>query len=354
MNLLGRYLAATVIGASLIALLILVSLEAVFAFVDESGDIGRGGYGAMQALLYIVLRMPQRAYEAFPMATLIGSLLGLGGMAARNELTVMRAVGVSIFGIARPVLLAGFALAVAAFALGEWVAPPADRWAQELRSAAMTQNVASDRLTGFWARDGRSFVQAERAISNTQLGGVRIYRFEQDQQLTELISAAYAHYDGRAWILSDVVINRFVPEGVVLDRSAELVWESELAPTVLDVVVVDPRTLSITELRTYIDYLERNGLASERYRLAFWVKIATPLATVAMLLLTVPMVFSSARATNAGQRLFIGVLIGIVFFLANRLLNQMGLVYGLPPALSALLPATAFLLVGVWGILRVR
>jgi lipopolysaccharide export system permease protein len=354
MRLLSRYLMVTVVAGSLIALLILLSFEVVFSFVDEAGDIGRGDYDATAALLYVLLRVPQRAYEAFPMATLIGSLLGLGGLAARNELTVMRAVGMSVLDIARVVLTAGFLLALLAFALGEWAAPPAERWAQDLRTGAITQQLATDRASGFWARDGARFVQVERAVTSRHLAGVRIYEFDERQELVALTTAAQAFFDNGGWVLREVSVSRFGAEGVQIEHRQGVPWASELAPAVLEVVVVEPEMLSVVDLRTYIAYLERNELASERYRLAFWVKLATPLATMAMLMLTVPMVFGATRATNAGQRLFLGVLIGIVFFLANRLLNQMGLVYGLPPVLSALLPTLVFFGIGIWGTLRVR
>lgn len=354
MNLLGRYLAVTVVVGTLITLLIVLSLEMVFSFIDETGDIGRGDYSAGMAFLYVLLRAPQTAYQAFPMATLIGALLGLGGLAARNELTVMRAVGISVLGIARSVMLAGFGLALLAFALGEWVAPPAERWAQELRTNAIQQQVASSREAGFWARDGNRFVEVDRALSNYELSGVRIYEFDRQRQLVELVVADHASYVGPHWELRNATSSRFSADGIATRSEPQRRWDSELAPAVLDVVVVEPELLSVIDLWTYIDYLERNELDSERYRLAFWVKLATPLATMAMLLLTIPMVFGSARATNAGQRLFVGVLIGIVFFLANRLLNQMGLVYGLPPVFSALLPTLVFLAIGVWGTLRVR
>ena len=73
-----------------------------------------------------------------------------------------------------------------------------------------------------------------------------------------------------------------------------------------------------------------------------------------MLLLTVPLVFGGVRSSGAGQRIFLGVLIGFAFILLNRLLIRVGLVYGLPPALSALLPTLLVLSGGIYGIVRLR
>jgi lipopolysaccharide export system permease protein len=127
-----------------------------------------------------------------------------------------------------------------------------------------------------------------------------------------------------------------------------------LRPATLEVVVQEARTLPGRELLRYIDYLERNDLRSDRYRLALWVKIATPLATVVMLLLTVPLVFGSQRRVGVGQQVFSGVLIGLAFFLLNRFLGNAGLVYGLPPAFSALAPTALFMGIALLGLRRVR
>ena len=353
MKLMARYLARAAIGGSLLALTIILSLELVFAFLDESGDVGRGSYSALTALLYVLASAPQRAYEAFPMATLIGSLMGLGGLAARNELTAMRAAGLSVGQVVRAVLMAGLVLAAMSFVLGEWVAPPAERWANDVRSVALTNRLATDKGAGFWAREGESFVQVERALSQHRLLGVRLYEFE-GGRLDRLVSAAQAEFENGEWRLEDVRISHIGEDGVAVEQRASLPWVSDLRPDVLEVVVVEPETLPVVALWTYFEYLERNGLESDRYRLAFWVKVVTPLATMTMLLLAVPLVFGSVRSAGAGQRIFIGVLIGIVFFLANRLLSHLGLLYGLPPLLSAILPTLAFMVVGTVAILRVR
>lgn len=353
-RILDRYIARAAISGSLVALVVFVSLILIFSFVEESGDIS-GDYTALIALLHVMLQAPQRAYESFPVATLIGSLMTLGGMAARSELVVMRAAGMSVLCIARSVAISGVLLALLAVALGEWVAPPAERLSIEVKTRAESGQVGALSRNGFWARDGRRFVQVGTAPSAEQLEDVSIYTFTGNRRLESIVSAAGARYAGEdGWELRDVIITRFRNGEVSRESLQRLDWESELRPTVLDVVVVDPEALSIAELWTYVDYLESNTLESDRYRLAFWLKLATPIATITMLLLTIPLAFGSLRSVGAGQRIFIGVMIGIVFFLGNNLLNHLGLVYGLAPVVSALLPTSVFLAIALYATSRVR
>ncbi|MCP1674999.1 lipopolysaccharide export system permease protein [Natronocella acetinitrilica] len=353
MGILDRYIARAVISGSLVALVIFVSLILIFTFVEESGDI-TDDYTAFIALLHVGLQAPQRAYESFPVATLIGSLMTLGGMAARSELVVMRAAGMSVLGIGRSVATAGVLLALIAVALGEWVAPPAERLSLEVKARAESGQVGALSRDGFWARDGRRFVQVGYAPSASVLETVNIYEFDEERRLAFVTSADRARYVGGEWLLEGVIVTRFVDGNVEREVRDEAPWRSDLRPEVLDVVVVDPEALSIAELWTYVSYLERNELESDRYRLAFWLKLATPLATITMLLLTIPLAFGSLRSVGAGQRIFIGVMIGIVFFLANNLLNHLGLVYGLPPVVSALLPTLVFLAIAIYTTSRVR
>ncbi|ABI55914.1 LPS export ABC transporter permease LptG [Alkalilimnicola ehrlichii MLHE-1] len=358
-RLLDRYLIITVVASALVALVVIMSLDLVFSFVDEGGDIGTADYGPLSALAYVLLSSPSRAYEAFPFATLIGALMGLGALAARNELTVMRAAGVSVLQIARAVAAGGLVLALIAMAMGEWVVPPAERAATELRASAMARDVGISGAGGLWARDGGQFIEVRRARSPAHLEGLTIYHFEErdgePMTLRRVLSGSEALFRDGRWILREPGEVHLHADGIsVADLGDEKVWESALSPAVLDVVVVDPESLSMADLRTYIGYLEANELDSGEWRLAFWVKVATPISTLAMLLLTIPLVFGAVRSTGAGQRIFIGVLIGVAFFLVNRMLNHAGVVFGLPPSASALLPAFAFLAAGILGILKVR
>ncbi len=353
MGVLDRYIARVVIGGSLIALLIILSLNVVFEFVDETADVGEGSYTTARAFVYVLLTLPYRAYEAFPFATLIGALMALGSLASRHELVAMRAAGMSVGRIARAVLLGGLVLAAAAVALGEWVAPAAERVAQALRSSAIEGRVSSGPGGGFWVRDGERFLNVARVPEPDLIEGVVVYGLE-GQRVARILRARVGRFSDGEWRLAAVRETRFEPDRVIERRIPELVLESSLRPETLEVVVVEPATLPIVDILTYIDYLERNGLDRDRYRLAVWVKAATALATLTMLLLTVPLVLGSQRSARAGQRLFIGVLVGLAFFLLNRLLANAGVIYGLPPALSALGPTALFFVLGLWGLRRVR
>lgn len=352
-TILDRYLGGTVIRGALLALLVLASLSAFFTLLGELGDLHKD-YDLAKASLYVLLTLPRRIYEMFPTAVLLGGLMSLGGLAANSELMVMRAAGVSVTRITLAVLQAGLILAVLAGVLGEVVAPPGEKYAQSMRSAAQTGYITLQSDNGFWARDGNNFVQIRRVLPGAQLQDITIYELDDALRLRSLIHARSASYiDGR-WELEQVEQSRIDTAGVTTRALDSAGWRSLLKPDLLDVLSVKPEDLAASALSRYVGYLEENNLSSDRYRLAFWVKIVTPFSTLVMLLIAIPFVFGSLRSAHGGTRILVGVLLGMGFYLLNQALNHVGLVYGIPPILSALAPTLIFAAGGLYAISRIH
>ncbi|MCG5495278.1 LPS export ABC transporter permease LptG [Ectothiorhodospira variabilis] len=353
MKILRFYIARQVIGGTLLALLVLTALDVGFAFIAEIDDVGEGAYGWIQALMYTALTVPRRLYELFPTSVLIGALLSLGTVAENSELTAMRAAGVSVSRIITSALQAGVVLMLAAVLLGEVVAPASERQAQNMRTFSHSDQIQVGGV-GLWARDGNDYLNVRVIMPGLRLHDLRVYRFDDEQRMTESIRISSARYQGGEWHMEGVVRSQVSVEGVEVEQSDTETWDRLLAPELFDVIVVEPRQMSAWTLARYIGYLRENNLESAPYELAFWTRFTTPLSSLVMLLLAIPFIFGSLRTGGAGQRLFIGILIGVGFHLLNRMLNHMGLVYGMPPLLAAVLPMAVFLVIALWAIRRVR
>lgn len=353
MRLLDRYIARTVITGSVLALMILTGISVFFSFVGQLGDVN-DNYTVMNAITYVGLTLPRRAYEMLPTSVLLGGLMGLGALAASSELIVIRAAGVSVSRIAVSVMRAGLIIVVFAIVLGEFIAPPAEQYAQAMRSSKMTGAITLQSKNGFWARDGKTFVNIKRVLPGSRLDGITIYEYDQYQRLVKTIHAPTAVYqdDGR-WLLKDVRQSNITTGQVSAVRKQDVYWDSILNPDFLDVLVLKPVNLSALSLFRYIDYLEQNGLDTRKYDLAFWVKLVTPLSTLVMLLIAVPFVFGSLRSGSGGQRMLFGVLIGLGFHLLNQSMNHVGLVYGMPAVISAMAPSLLVTAIGIWFLRRV-
>ncbi len=361
MKILDRYISMTVLGGVLITLLIFVALVSFITLLGQLADLD-SKYGLLQALQYVVLTMPRRAYELFPTIVLIGGLFALGTLAGHHELIVIRAAGVSINRITWAVMKAGAVLTVFAFGLGEVVAPYAEQRAQILRSSAKEGHIPLKSKFGFWVRDKNNFIRIGRVIDQYNLQDILVNSFDKNQKLVWVVEAKLARYRDGKWILYQVVQSTIGNERVTINPPQSVggkinttpseVWERLIEPALLSVVAVAPEVLSAWALRQFSEHMVDNHLDATRYELAFWIKLVTPVSTLVMLLIAIPFVFNTVRTTPMGQRLLFGVLVGIGFFLLNRGLNQVGLVYGIPPLLSAAFPSVLFALVAWWALRR--
>jgi lipopolysaccharide export system permease protein len=83
----------------------------------------------------------------------------------------------------------------------------------------------------------------------------------------------------------------------------------------------------------------------------FWDHLARPVALLLMLMLSLPFVFGPLRSSSTGQRMLVGMLIGIGFYVFNSMFMQTGVVFGLNPLVTAWLPT---LLLGAISFVAVR
>jgi len=348
-KILDRYIRHTVFRALLLVCLVLLPLLAFVMLADEIGDLGKGHYTLGDVFAVVGLSLPRYAYLVFPIIALMGGLLGLGGLAAHSELTALRAAGVSAGRITWAVVKVGIWLSLIGALVGEGLAPPAAQAARELKAQALSERITLKSRYGFWARDGDSFINIREILPQGHLRHLFIYEYDGQGHLRLSTYARRAHYEGKAWALEDISQSEISDAGVKVRHLDRGEWHSLLDPGMLTLLIIDPHVLPVWGLYRYIAFMEENGLDARAYRMALWGKLAAPLDLLAMLVLAVPLVFVSVRGASLGQRVFWGVLVGVGFFILERALAQISLVYGLHPAVAALLPPV-IALVAAWGL----
>ena len=352
MRILDRYIGRWVLGGTLLALVVLLALFTVFALIDQLGDVGKGRFGLANMVEYLALTTPRRTYELIPVAALLGTLLGLGVLASHSELTVIRAAGVSAWRIGAATLKAVALPVIAGFLIGDFVVPAADDLAETRRSIALTSQIALKTRTGFWARDGRRFINIREVLPDRDLADVYVYAFDEKRQLRTAMRAGRARSAASGWILEDVSETVISADRVESRSSASVPWEAPLPADLVDLAVIRPDRASSADLLRYARFLRGNGQDPALYELALWSRLTMPLTALAMALLAVPFVFGPLRSVGMGQRVLAGSLVGVSFHIVSQATAQVGLVYGLPPALGATVPTLAVAGLAVWLLRR--
>lgn len=353
MNKLSWYVAKTLLGMILISITLLVGLEFLFSFVAEVRHVGTGDYNTTKAVCFILLGLPSHIAELFPMAALLGTLLGLGLLASRSELIVMRAAGLSKGDIILAVCKLAIWLIIFIWFLGEMVAPSLDKFAAEQKTVALSSGQALKTKHGAWIRDGDHFIHIQRIDANGHLEGITRYELNSQMELQKASFARYADYEKDHWILHDIKETLFEKDKTSRNHIAVQNWESHIDPNVLGLMgVKDLDDLSLTGLWQTIRYRKANALDAKPYQLAFWQKISRPLATLVMMFLAIPFIFGPLRSATMGLRMLVGVLVGFAFYTFNQLFGPLTLVYQIPPILGALLPTAFFLGFGLFLLKR--
>jgi lipopolysaccharide export system permease protein len=345
---LDSYVGKTVLAVTLLAWVLVAALEAVFVLLGELGDIGRADYALPDALLFVLLTVPGRAYQSFAVAALIGSLLGVGGLAAKGELNAFRLAGCSPLRLARAVMQAGALMVLVAVLIGEGWAPVTQQLARQMRAAALVDEAGIQQGAGFWLRDGARLIQVGQSEPDGSLTAVRVFELDTAARLVSATAVARARFKDEHWIVEDIRETRFTGAAIELRVVEQAVWAQLMDPRLANLLTRDAQTLSLGELGRYIAYLQHSGSSAQDYQLSYWQRLAAPLSALAMLLLSVSLVLGRLGSQGAGQRVLIGVLIGLAFKLGNEIFAHAGLVYGMAPWLSAVLPSVLVLIAGSW------
>ena len=351
MRILTRYIGRDVLWATLLLFVALIGLFTFFDLINEMRDVGRGGYTITTALMYVALHIPSRIYELFPVAALIGTLFAVSQLVSNSEFTVMRASGASVLQVGWAVIRVGIPLAIATFIAGEYVAPPAERLAQTLRAAAMgnaTGVVAQQFESGFWFKQDLTFVNIRTVLSDMTLVGVRIYEFDRDLRLTSVRSAESGRFagDGR-WKLEQVKVTEIGRDSAKTSSEATWMWNSVLQPSILTVYQVAPERLALSTLYDNIRVLGTNAQKTSRFEIAFWSKVLYPVAVLVMMVLALPFAQFQRRQGGVGFRLFAGTMLGLAFWLIERLFSYLGVLNDWAPLFSAAFPLAVFVGVAV-------
>jgi len=353
MKILDRYIAVAIATGTGIALLVILGLDIFFNLIGQMDKVGTGTYTLWKMFLFVTLTTPQSLYELFPMAALLGSLIGMGLLASNSELVAMRASGVPVWRIVQSVLQAGVLMLVVVVMVGELIAPAAERYGQKLRAAATNKAVSFLGTQGLWVRDGNFYINVKKILTDEKLADLTLYEFEDENRLSMIMTAAQANYNNDVWRLLDVEQTRFHDDHVEVHRFDQLGRQTLVTPELLSVVVLKPQTMSVAAIVELVDYLEANGLNAQQYRYAFWGRMMTPLASLVMLLVSVPFVFGGMRSVSSGQRIFIGILVGFGFYVISQISTQMGQVYAMNPLVATLAPSLLFVAIGIRAIRKI-
>ena len=347
MKILNKYLLKEIVGNVLMVMLALIAMFSFFDLIQELDALGKGSYGLGKILLFVILSAPGHVYDVMPVAVLVGCMYSLGQLARYSELVVLRVSGLSIFDIALLLLKIGAIFTVITFLIGELITPISEKVAQRMRIKATDSVVAQEFRSGLWVKDGNSFINVEEVLPDATLLNIHIFEFDKNSKLLTASNAKGGEFKEESWKLKDVSETNFDKDSIKVIHSPEATWHSLIRPELLNVLLVMPEKMSAWNLYTYINHLSPNKQKTTRYEVALWAKMIYPLACMVMVILALPFGFVQQRAAGASTKIFVGIMLGVMYQILNRVFAHLGLLNDWTPLFSAIMPTIMFLIAGV-------
>ena len=365
MKTLRRLIYGEVLIAVAFVTLSFLALFFFFDFVDELQNVGLNGgaYQISQAFSYVLLMVPSHLYELLPISVLIGTIFVMARLAQSSEFTILRTSGLGPTLALRNLMGLGLAFVLLTFAVGDYLSPFCDRYAQLLKSRYLGQITVGQ--TGAWLRErqaDRSYaVNVATLTPEGNPKGIRIFEFNKDGKWVALIKAEVGLLSGdEAWDLRNVERNEVVQQGNESTLARKHLdterWATGITTEMVSVALLKPERMGTIDLFQYIRHLSANGQTTQRFEIEFWKKVFYPLSCLVMVVLALPFAYLHFRSGNIASHVFAGVLAGISFFLLNNVFSYMGNINSWAPWFAAAAPGLLYTLASLaaFGWLVVR
>jgi lipopolysaccharide export system permease protein len=376
----GEVLASiALVAAGFLALFFFFDLVDELQYLGKSNGLPSGLptasdiYQIRHALLYVGLLVPNHLYELLPISVLIGTIFVMARLAKSSEYTILRTSGLDPWRALKMLLSLGGLFVVASFLIGDYLAPLSERTAQLLK--VKYQGTITVGQTGAWLKEKQAYntyVANVKTLSpSNEMVGIQIFEFNNNGLLVSKMQAASAHFsDDDSWLLKRVTRVEFslptsstqaanvaVPTaGVSRSVQDSFRWPTEISQEMVAVALLKPERMGTIDLFNYIRHLDANGQTAQRYEIEFWKKVFYPLSCLVMVMLALPFAYLHFRSGGISGYVFLGVMIGISFFLLNNVFGYIGNLQNWQPWFAAAAPGLLYMTISLgafgWLVLR--
>lgn len=354
MKLVERYIIRTVSGSLALVLFILTGLQGFILFVNQLGDLGKADFGMLQAMVYVGLEIPYQVYLFFPMASLLGCLVGLGVMATNHELVVLRAAGMSIGQITLAVFKMAVVVIVVMTILGEMLLPKMILRAHDYKQQALDGGQILQTSKGVWMHAGPDIFMIGTMVSPTELQQVEQFHFDSSRRLVFVRRIESITQKEGKWVASSLEQTNLSTEQTTIERAQNVPLDVTLDSRLLRVSQHESDEMTFLELHQFLSAQKLSRQNLRNFELGYWQRLVLPFTTLVMMLLAIPFVFGPLRSSTMGVKLMYGALVGFSFYILNRFCGSLSQIYQFSTFIAAVGPTALCAGLGAFLMHRTR
>jgi lipopolysaccharide export system permease protein len=278
--------------------------------------------------------------------------LGLGALANNLELISMRAAAITPVRIAFPIIKLSVVFIAVVILLQNIVIPRVEYKASQLRAktfidpglAGLEEEMGVGVNKEFWTRNKGYFIRIGLVQPNRTLAGVEIYQFDDQGNLVKALQTPTAELlQDNTWLLHEVRETQLGKIQAQSEFKDTLLWDALLSEEQTRTLITTASSLAPADLWRFIQRLEENNMNSESSRVMFWRQMSIPLGLLGMALLSLPFLLGSTRSVPVGQRVAIGGLIGITYYLVQQISGHLAGILHWNVALTVMAPGLLIL-----------
>jgi LPS export ABC transporter permease LptF/LPS export ABC transporter permease LptG len=335
-------------------------LVLVFTLFELLGDILRNQVPPGVVAEYLLNVTPYLLYNVAPLVMLLAVLVTFGLMQRSNEITAIKATGVSIYRIVTPVIIAAAVLATALFFADQFYLPHTNKRQEALHNQIKGKPpqtyLRPDRKWIFGKNNDIYYYQFFDP-DRDQFGNLTVFQLDRAKfAITRRVHADRAHWADNLnrWIYEQGWERSLNVSAIANYHPFEVATFAEFPenPSYFKKEVKQYTEMNYEELRRYIRDLQQSGFDVVRLRVQLHKKLSYPLITLIMAVLAIPFsVATGKKGAITGVAVAVGI--AVVYTVVSRLFEAMGDLSQLPPALAAWSPDLIFILLGGYLILKV-
>jgi len=339
--------------AAFIGIYLLIDFfEKIDKFIDHNAVVA-------DYFTYFFNSIPTIFVQILPLAILTTMVLTLGGLSRTNEITSMRACGISLLRIVQPLMALALLLSLLLFLLNEFVIPWNSKQLNNLLEVKLGKNKQVQLTRSeIWYRSKNRIISIAIANHKEQrLQGVTIFTFDDQQRIKKRQDAPTLKFKKGKWqapALNERIFDSVSGDLIETNKLYNIALNLNRSPSDFSIQENLKNELNYWQLDTLIQKIEGEGYDATHQRVEMQNRLAQPLTCLIMGFLGIPFALQRGRNSNIAMGIGLSLGIGVAYFILQSMVTAFGYANALPPLAAAWSANVIFLLLGVWLLLNVK